>query len=71
MDVKICESERGVITPNRGPHSTFTHTHITFSGPLPVDFPNTHAHERSLREVNNFRFLMNPVVLFFTVSISY
>ena len=58
MDVKICESERGVITPNRGPHSTFTHTntHITFSGPLLVDFPNTHAHERSLREVNTGKF---------------
>ena len=31
-----------------------TFTHITFSGPLLVYFTNTHAHERSLREVNMF-----------------
>ena len=35
-------------------HHTQAHTHtVTFSGPLLlVDFINTHAHERSLREVN-------------------
>ena len=33
--------------------STLTHTHtVTFSSPLPVDFTNTHVHERSLKEVN-------------------
>ena len=33
------------------PHQPHSHTHITFSAPLPVHFTNTHAHERSLREV--------------------
>ena len=31
---------------------THTHTTATFNDPLSADFINTHAHERSLREVN-------------------
>ena len=38
---------------NQNTPTTLTHTTTTaFSDPLSADFTNTHAHERSLREVN-------------------
>ena len=39
---------------NQKTSTTLTHIHTTttFSDPLSADFTNTHAHERSLREVN-------------------
>ena len=54
---------------NQNTPTTLTHTTTTtFSDPLSADFTNTHAHERSLREVN---FTVSPQILLYDIWIEH